>query len=474
MKSYENMKTKYALITLATGLMMTLAACDDYLSDTPKGEKIPETYADFEALLRDEYSNHRIDATQPIVLLNDRYLTKSNLAYYIYWAANYNWDEQADRIQLNNKDEGAYYNAYAGISTFNLITERAAQLTECTEAQRQELEAQCRVLRAMNYFFLVNHYSDTYVAATAAEKGGVPLILSANVLAPYTQPSVEAIYTQILEDLDAAYPHLPQQSATVLHPDRATADAFYARLYLQMMQYDKALEYADKALSANDALYDWCAFYEQMAGIVNDPNNYTTLPAPNAYDYCENYNYRHAGNSYASTEYNLPIARAERFEEGDARFLTRWKYYNAGNEQYYRGVIRGQINYEGMTTVEIYLIKAECLARQGKVSEAMKVLNKVRQTRILPEAYQPLTATTEAEAMPLIIRTKQNEMIMTSVPFCDARRLNAEGKYPVTLTKQVEGVARTLSSSSHLWTFPIPLGAIGNSGNGTIHQNVAK
>ena len=127
-----------------------------------------------------------------------------------------------------------------------------------------------------------------------------------------------------------------------------------------------------------------------------------------------------------------------------------------------------------MTTVEVYLIKAECLARQGKVAEAMKVLNKVRQTRILPEVYQPLTATTEAEAMPLIIRTKQNEMIMTSVPFCDARRLNAEGKYPVTLTKTLEGKPVTLSPSSHLWTFPIPLGAIGNSGNGTIHQNVAK
>lgn len=154
--------------------------------------------------------------------------------------------------------------------------------------------------------------------------------------------------------------------------------------------------------------------------------------------------------------------------------LPRWKYYDAGNEQYYRGMIRGQMNYEGMTTVEVYLIQAECLARQGKVAEAMEMLNKVRQTRILPEVYQPLTATTEAEAMPLIIRTKQNEMIMTSVPFCDARRLNAEGKYPVTLTKQVEGVERTLSPESHLWTFPIPLGAIGNSGNGTIHQNVGK
>ena len=468
------MKTKYALYALAAGLVMTLTACDDYLSDTPKGKKIPTTYADFEALLRDEYTAHRIDATQSLVLLNDRYLSQSNLSYYTYWAANYHWDETADRILLNNKDESAYYNSYGGISTFNLIIENSATLTECSDAERQELVAQCRVLRAMNYFHLVNYYSDTYTAATAADRGGVPLILSANVGAPYTQPSVQGIYDQILDDMSQAYPYLPVTATTELHPNRATADAFYARLYLQMMQYNKALEYANKALQANDALYDWCAYYNQMADKINNPTDYATLPAPNVFGYCENYNYRHGSNSYTSTEYHMPLDRGARFEEGDARFLARWKRYDAGNEEYYRGLLRGLINYEGMTTVEVYLIKAECLARQGQVAQAMETLNQVRQTRILPAYYQPLSANSEAEAVPQIIRTKMNEMIMTPVPFCDARRLNAEGKYPISLSKQGTNGQLTLSPTSHLWTFPIPMGAIGNSGNGTIHQNVEK
>ena len=152
----------------------------------------------------------------------------------------------------------------------------------------------------------------------------------------------------------------------------------------------------------------------------------------------------------------------------------RWKAYNAGNEQYLRGMTRGLINYEGMTTVEVYLIQAECLARTGRVAEAMEALNAVRKSRILPDSYQPLTASTEAEALPLILRTKQNEMILTTVPFCDARRLNAEGKYTLSLSKELDGTTRTLSPQSHLWTFPIPLGAIGNSGNGTVTNNVEK
>lgn len=463
-----------ATYLLALAGWLSLAACDDYLDDVPKGQKTPTTYADFEALLRDEYSNHRLDPGQTSILLNDRYVTRSYLSYYPYWAANFNWDETTDRCALNNSDETTYYAAYAGISTFNLLIENAAGLTECTPQQRTELEAQARVLRSMNYFYLVNYYSDTYQASTAAQKGGVPLILSASVGAAYTQPSVQAIYDFILEDLAAAYPHLSEESATELHPNRATADAFYARVYLQMSDYAQALAHAEKALAYNARLYDWCAFYESQRTLVDNPTNYTALAAPNVFGYCESYNYRHGSSSNAATETHIPLARGERFEEGDARFKVRWKVYNAGNEQYLRGMTRGLINYEGMTTVEVYLIKAECLARTGRVAEAMEALNAVRQTRILPDCYQPLHAATEAEALPLILRTKQNEMILTTVPFCDARRLNAEGKYTLSLSKEVDGTTRTLSPQSHLWTFPIPLGAIGNSGNGTVTNNVDK
>lgn len=467
----------FKLSTLALGVMtmsMTFTSCDDFLSDVPKGQKTPTSYADFEAFLRDEYSVHREDAGQASILLNDRYPTLNNLNYYEMWAANYYWDETADRIFLNKSDETTYYAGYGGISAFNLIIENAPSFTDCTDAQRKELVAQARVLRAMNYFTLVNYYSDTYVSSTAASKGGVPLITSASVGAPHTQPSVQGIYDFILTDLTESYNDLPAVAATELHPNRATADAFMARVYLQMGNYAEALSHAEKALSVNDNLYDWCAYYAQHEDAILNPTNTSTLPAPNEFGYCENYNYRHGSSSYSSRIQHLNNDRAAMFEEGDARFLAQWKSYNAGNEQYYRGITSGMINYAGMGTVEVYMIKAECLARTNNVPEAMNVLNKVRQSRILADVYKPLTATTEAEAMPLIIRTKRNEMILTIVPFCDARRLNAEGKYLIEPTKSEAGKPSKLSANSHLWTFPFPQGAVENPGNGSIQQNVAK
>ena len=104
----------------------------------------------------------------------------------------------------------------------------------------------------------------------------------------------------------------------------------------------------------------------------------------------------------------------------------------------------------------------------------MDVLNEVRKTYILPEKYQPLSASSVAEAIRYVRQAKDNQLIFSIVPFGDARRLNAEGTYARTLTKEIDGKQISLAPSSHLWTFPFPKGAIDNPGNGSFVQNVEK
>ena len=65
-------------------------------------------------------------------------------------------------------------------------------------------------------------------------------------------------------------------------------------------------------------------------------------------------------------------------------------------------------------------------------------------------------------------------MILTIVPFCDARRLNLEPAHARTLTKSENGQTFSLSPTSHLWVMPFPQGAVSNSGNGTVTQNVER
>jgi tetratricopeptide (TPR) repeat protein len=278
------------------------------------------------------------------------------------------------------------------------------------------------------------------------------------------------IIDNVKEVIDAGY--LPEQGMTILHPSLGAANAFLARVYLQMGNYTEALNYANKALEKNNKLYDWTAYYDAHKSQIENPSSYVKTPSPFGFDYVENYNFRHGPTYYYSSESNIRVDRASRFEPGDARFAARWKTYTLGENTYYRGTTTGFHNFGGMTTVEVYLIKAECLARAGQYSASMDLLNTVRKTRILASNYVDLTASTEKQAIDYIRRTKDNELIESIIPFADARRFNKEGTYARTLTKVVDGVTLTLTPTSHLWTMPFPMGAIKNPGNGMITQNV--
>lgn len=456
-----------------------LSSCTDYLNIAPKGNKIPTTLADFEALLRDQYTISRTPVTNALYLLNDVYLTNSQVNTPSLSQANYMWDESADRIMLNNADEGTYYVLYGAISSCNLIVENVPTATEATDAERNEVIAYAKVIRALCYDVLVNYYADTYDASTAAEKRSVPLITSADIDAPYTQVSIQDMYDFIIQDVkEAIEMGLPAKSMTAIHPNLGAGYALLARVYLQMQNYSEALRYANLALAQNDQLYDWNTFYEEHKAAIEDLDNYDKIATPMQYDYVENYYLRLGEQSvYDSYEKDIPVERAARFEEGDARFLSRWKLKTDNNDTYYKALESGYFNHGGLTTCEAYLIKAECQARLAEgndYSEAMNTLNAVRITRIRPEVYRPAVASTLEEALSQIRRTKDNELIFSIVPFADARRYNQEGTYARTLTKTYGGKEYVLSPTSHLWTMPFPAGALNNLGNGTIEQNVTK
>lgn len=454
-------------------LPLLLGSCNGYLNEEPKGKKIPKTLADYEALLRDEYTNAKAGAANAMRLLGDYQVNLSSLKGESITRANYLWDEKADRATLNKADEDCYYHNYAIISTCNLILENVPTATNCTQAEREEVMAYARVKRAASYFRLVNFYADTYQPTTASSTLGVPLITSADVNAPYYQATVAEIYEFITNDLLTALPALPDKGLTILHPGAGAAHALLSRVYLQMMDYDNALAQAQEALKINDRLTDWNAIYDQYANIVEDSTSYTNIPSQDDFESVENYYFCHGNGSpnYGQNDLNLPQERGQKVEEGDAQFAVRWKLRTVNQDTYYKGMTMGYHNKAGVSTPEVYLIAAECTARKGDITTAMQLLDKVRVTRIRPDKYQPSSATNLREAIEKIRLTKDNEGLNSMFPFADAKRFNAEGTYARTLTKVYEGQTLTLSPTSHLWTMVFPAGAVKNHGNGSIIQN---
>lgn len=469
------MKKKINIILIAILSLTFFASCNKYLDLLPKGKKIPQSYADFEALLRDEGSVHQVPVTQAIILPNDLFVSSSNLNYYKLWDLNYNWNEQEDRKIYNNADESTYYYSYASISICNLIVEHGPTMSNATSQQRDELIATAKVLRAISYFTLANYYAATYDTNTANQLLSVPVIESADIDAPSKQVSVAEIYNYMINDVKNALPNLPNQGLTILHPGKGAAYAFLARLYLQMGNYQDALDNSEKALTYNDKLFDWTDYYNKNKTQIEDKDNYALKQTPMDFSYVENYYFRHEKSpNFAAAEYAQQVDRAAAFEKGDSKFAARWKLRTIVPDTYYASTMTGFYNTQGLTTVEVYLISAECQARLGNIQKAMDIANKVRKTRILAVNYTDWTAQNSVDAIKKIMQLKRNELILSIMPFADYRRLNKETALASTLTKTVNGKTIQLSPTSHLWIMPFPLGATENPGNGTIKQNVEK
>jgi hypothetical protein len=80
-----------------------------------------------------------------------------------------------------------------------------------------------------------------------------------------------------------------------------------------------------------------------------------------------------------------------------------------------------------MTFPELYLIKAESLANNNSVAEAMVILNELRFYRFLGNVSPLLTAKTKAIALTLIHKERTLELALKGTRWMDMKRLDALG-----------------------------------------------
>lgn len=465
---------KYIAI-IFSAVMMLMSSCNDYIDVLPKGMRIPTTLQDFEALMRNEYSANYLACAQAPYLLNDKFVgtnacrNQDNLT-----TCHYMWKEDRDRTLLNASTEDVFDNGYGIIGVMNTIIENAPGATDATDAEKNEVLAYAYAVRAFVLFQIVNYYADAYDPVKAEATPGVPLIYSANLNAPWHQGSVKEVYDQILSDFNKSIElGVPEKAMTAVQPDRGAVEAGLARVYLSMREYDKALAHAEAALDRNSRLFDWNEFYARYKDRVDNPDDYNKITSPMDHVNVENYWFC-SGNgnpNYPCSDIDIPEERRALFEPGDVRALCRWKKYQSQADVYYRGMLTGYYNLSGIATPEVYLIKAECQVRKGNITDGLETLDTVRKTRLTPDSYSPSAASDEGEAIEKIRRAKADELINSIYPFIDAKRLNAEGKYTVTLTKTFDDKAYTLSPTSHLWTMVFPANAINRPGNGVLTQN---
>ncbi|MDO4702980.1 RagB/SusD family nutrient uptake outer membrane protein [Tannerella sp.] len=420
------------IICYAIIAFIALSACDDFLDIKPKGVVVPSTLSDFEYLLSEPYvfsrtSNMSAYMTDEITLPDDnrgdvRLVGISAIRAYDFEPLFFELDET----------DSDWENAYKTIYTCNTILTGIDKAESSPGIDRNRIRGEALVHRAFTYLQLVNAYAKHYDPATADTDMGVPMPLKPDINALLPRSSVKEVYALIENDLLEAAELLPDKAKHNYKPTKGAAYGILARVYLYKADYPKARTYAQKALDANNYLYD----YNRDTAWVDPQAKYRGLKNfPNVTDDIKDiilYKYQSKVGAYAFTFFMSPELEAM-YAPGDLRFTlgtTQQDWYGAalkGIGILSSNIFVGNYKYGGVQTNEMYLIRAEANAREGKIAEALNDLNSIRVKRFTPETYADLNASNKEEALQLVLRERRLELAFSGLRLADIKRLNREG-----------------------------------------------
>ena len=351
------------------------------------------------------------------------------------------------RSQLNKDTDSIpviWGQCYRSIHKANMIINNVMNVEDGTEAKKKALLGEALTLRAVYYFDLLTVYAKAYDQKTAATDPGVPLLTTENLTEIYPQrSSVQEAFDAIIYELKAAETLLPTTAEDHSRINKYSAFGILARIYLYMQNYDQAMIYANKALAAPHQVLDY-----------NDYVNAGALEIPQYNINPEVLWHRLPDKSNAIWSIYYDDVLASRFRYDDLRFIIfsvddgyyHWNYYPPGNGTF------------GMTFPELYLIKAEVLARHQKIDEALEVLNALRVKRISKGSYKPLKESIYFGALYLILKERYLELPFKGVRWADMKRLDAIGEMQEVNHYKFwsNAIVATLLPKSPKYTFEIP------------------
>lgn len=295
----------------------------------------------------------------------------------------------------------------------------------------------------------------------------MPIRLHPGVDVLEQRSTVEETYNHILADLGNANALLLPEVAVnnKERPSKVAVSALFARIYLSMRNYAKAEEYAGNALSVYSTLIDYNTINpaERIPFSMNNTETIlNTTVISNYYDILS------VGGFNNAVTVNPVLLNM--YTENDLRTTVYFGTNFPSTTVYMRfGYAGAYVSpFTGLATDELYLIKAECLARRNQADEALAVMNTLLEKRYKTGTFVSLNAANTTDALSKILDERRKELVWRSLRWTDLKRLNKEGAN-ITLTRTINSKTYTIAPNDPRYIFPIPDDEIALSG---IKQNI--
>lgn len=329
------------------------------------------------------------------------------------------------------------------------------------EARSKNLNGIAYFYRAFAFQQLAEVFAPPYHISTAQFEMGIPLRLQPAIDAPSTRASLQETFDQIIMDYKSAIDRLPVEEEIKGRPSKASAYAGLARTYLYIGNYAKAYDYADSCLQLKADLMDF-----------NILKGTSTLPIAKF-----NVEVIFAAVSATAGPMSLNNGLVDTilyrsYTDHDLRKSIFFRKNTIPLNSYgYKGSYdNAQANlFVGLTTSEMYLIKAEAATRSRKIDEALQALNKLSEKRFVKNQYIPVTERNATLLLPLILQERQKELVFRGRRWSDLKRLNLDPQFQKTIKREINGVRYQLEPNSRKYAYRLPEIVINN---GNLPQNI--
>lgn len=446
------MKLKYHYLFI---LLPLLVSCKkDFLAlKSDKNLVIPSTLADFQALL-DKSS-----------IMNESMPNQGELSSDDYYLKNDAWNGLKVPVQKNSyiwaKDiyEGTNSNdwefMYRLIFYTNNVLEGLDNMQTIDDPQKyNEIKGSALFFRAYGFYQIAQIFCAPYFASSTNDGLGIPLRLKSDINIPSTRATIAQTYTQIISDLNKSVSLLPSVVSYKTRPNKTAAYAMLSRVYLIMQDYNRSLLFADSAIMQPDnELIDFNNLNPTASYPMQQYNSEVIFQTTLTY-----------ATNFATSRINIDSNLFESYIKNDIRKVA-WFTVTNGHL-----IFKGNYNaspfyfFSGLGLDEVYLNKAECLARNGKLTEAMNTLNALLVKRFMTGTFRPLTASDGNEALKLILQERRKELLLRGIRWSDLRRLNLDPSTAITLYRILNGQTYELLPNSPNYVFPIQNNVIQLSG----------
>jgi starch-binding outer membrane protein, SusD/RagB family len=381
-------------------------------------------------------------------------------------------------VSSTNEVQNFWGAVYAAINVINVFMDGlknnwdGGKLTgKITQDEYNQFMSEALTLRAMCYFDLLRMYCKPYVLNAGAGPG-VPLRLKAEKTAEgndLARSSVDAVYTQILADLNAAEPLAVLNYSTDLlnttRVHRNTVIALKTRVYLAKGDWASVVSESAKMVSASapfvsasgvanalNSTYSglWTSPYTSKESIFSMPM--TTTNTPGTQNGLPHYFSQGSSESYyllaASPVYAAMAATDVRktlmVAVGTKYYLTKWPDLTTLTN--YPPVIR---------YAEVLLSRAEALVRSGGAvtQGAVDLLNAVRVRSYPTGAYTLASFASAADFYTAVLQERNFEFLGEGIRVYDIMRL---GQTIPAKDGGNMGTVGAIPSSSVGYMWPIP------------------